>query len=145
MERLAPTALAKFESFLRQNPTLKPLLSFRLSHQAGMLDFGNRVWARSPLPPEPGTLPYFRDGKQRWLKLPPDMFQATQSSMPSEMGILMRIAKFPADTLRAGAIMVPEFALGRNPARDVVQAWLFSRFGFSPVKVGKGCRGPHLQ
>ena len=134
VERLAPNALAKFESFLRQNPTLKPLLSFRLSHQAGMLDFGNRVWARSPLPPEPGTLPYFRDGKQRWLKLPPDMFQATQSAMPSEMGILMRIAKFPADTLRAGAIMVPEFALARNPARDVVQAWLFSRFGFSPFK-----------
>ena len=134
VERLAPNALSKFESFLRQNPTLKPLLSFRLSHQAGMLDFGNRVWARSPLPPEPGTLPYFRDGKQRWLKLPPDMYQATQSAMPSEMGILMRIAKFPADTLRAGAIMVPEFALARNPARDVVQAWLFSRFGFSPSK-----------
>jgi hypothetical protein len=141
VERLAPTALAKFEGFLRQNPTLKPLLSFRLSHQAGMLDFANRVWARSPLPPEPGTIPYFRDGKQRWLKLPPDLYQATQSAMPSEMGILMRIAKFPADTLRAGAILVPEFALARNPARDVVQAWLFSRFGFNPFKWVRDAAG----
>jgi hypothetical protein len=141
VERLAPTALAKFEGFLRQNPTLKPLLSFRLSHQAGMLDFANRVWARSPLPPEPGTIPYFRDGKQRWLKLPPDLYQATQSAMPSEMGVFMRIAKFPADTLRAGAILVPEFALARNPARDVVQAWLFSRFGFNPFKWVRDAAG----
>lgn len=134
VERLAPTALAVFEGFLKQNPKLTPLLSFRLSHQAGMMDFTNRIWARSPLPPEPGTIPYFRDGSQRWLKLPPDMYQAVQSAMPSELGILMRIAKWPADTLRAGAILVPEFALGRNPARDIVQAWLFSRFGFNPFK-----------
>ncbi|MBM4273675.1 MAG: hypothetical protein FJ134_04315 [Deltaproteobacteria bacterium] len=134
VERLAPTALAAFEGFLKWNPKLTPLLSFRLSHQAGMMDFTNRIWARSPLPPEPGTIPYFRDGSQRWLKLPPDMYQATQSAMSAEMGILLRIAKWPADTLRAGAILAPEFALGRNPARDIVQAWLFSRFGFNPFK-----------
>jgi hypothetical protein len=134
VERLAPNALAKFEGYLRQNDKLRPLLTFKLSHQAGMLEAMNRVWARSPLPPEPGTIPYYRDGKQLWLKVPPDIFQATQSMMPSEIGILLKVAKAPADLLRAGAIMTPEFALARNPARDIIQAYLFSRFGFNPLK-----------
>jgi len=134
VERLAPNALAKFEGYLRQNDKLRPLLGFKLSHQAGMLEAMNRVWARSPLPPEPGTIPYYRDGKQRWLKVPPDIFQATQSMMPSEIGILLKVAKAPADLLRAGAVMTPEFGLARNPFRDVVQAYLFSRFGFNPLK-----------
>jgi len=131
VERLAPDALKLFENYLKTEEKLKPLLNFRLSHQSGMMDFLNTIWVRDPRPPEPLTLPYFRDGKQRWLKLPPDMFQATINAMPGEMGILMRIASFPAKTLRAGAILVPEFAVARNPVRDVVQSWLFSRFGFS--------------
>ncbi|MDI6752786.1 MAG: strawberry notch C-terminal domain-containing protein [Thermodesulfobacteriota bacterium] len=134
VERLAPNALAKFEGYLRQNDKLKPLLNFKLSHQTGVLEAINRVWARSPLPPEPGTIPYYRDGKQLWLKVPPDIFQATQSMMPSEIGILLKVAKAPADLLRAGAVLTPEFALARNPFRDVIQAYLFSRFGFNPLK-----------
>jgi hypothetical protein len=90
--------------------------------------------AFSPLPPEEGTVPYYRDGKLRWLKLPPDMFKATQNMMPEDIGLLLSWAKKPADLLRAGAVTTPEFGLVTNPLRDIVQAWLFSRFGFSPLK-----------
>ncbi|MDI6854385.1 MAG: strawberry notch family protein [Deltaproteobacteria bacterium] len=131
---IAPETTAAFEKFLNQHARLKPLLTFKPSAQAGLLDFQNRVWARSPLPPEPGCVPYYRDGQRRWLKLPPDLHQAARNLMPSETGILMQLARVPADLLRSGAILVPEFSLGRNPIRDIIQAWIFSRFGFSPFK-----------
>lgn len=131
---VAPETTAVFEQFLNQHDLLRPLLTFRPSARAGLMDFQNRVWARSPLPPEPGCVPYYRDGKRRWLKLPPDLYAAAQNLMPAEMGILMQIARIPADMLRSGAILVPEFSLGRNPIRDIIQAWIFSRFGFNPLK-----------
>ncbi len=131
---VAPETTQAFEKFLNQHARLKPLLTFRPSAQAGLLDFQNRVWARSPLPPEEGCVPYYRDGKRRWLKLPPDLYHAAQNLMPAEMGILMQIARIPADALKSGAVLVPEFSLGRNPVRDIIQAWIFSRFGFNPFK-----------
>ncbi|MDI6854804.1 MAG: strawberry notch family protein [Deltaproteobacteria bacterium] len=131
---IAPETTEVFEKFLNQHARLKPLLTFKPSAQAGLLDFQNRVWARSPLPPEEGCVPYYRDGRRRWLKLPPDLYHAAQNLMPAEMGMLMRLARIPADMLKSGAILVPEFSLGRNPVRDIIQAWIFSRFGFSISK-----------
>ncbi|MCL6622925.1 MAG: hypothetical protein K6T55_12625, partial [Syntrophobacterales bacterium] len=131
---VAPETTAVFEKLLNQDPRLKPLLTFKPTAQARLLEFQNRVWARSPLPPEPGCVPYYRDGHRRWLKLPPDLYHAAQNLMPSEMGILMQLARIPADLLKSGAILVPEFSLGRNPVRDIIQAWIFSRFGFNPLK-----------
>lgn len=93
-----------------------------------------KTWAWSQLPPEAGTVPYYRDGKLRWLKLPPDMFKATQNMMPQDIGLLLSWAKKPADLLRAGAVTTPEFGLVTNPIRDIIQSWVFSRFGFSPLK-----------
>ncbi|MEW6385894.1 MAG: strawberry notch-like NTP hydrolase domain-containing protein [Thermodesulfobacteriota bacterium] len=130
---LAPNATAVFEKFLQGNEELKPLLDFKPTAQRQLREFYHKIWVRSPLPPEPGCLPYYRDGLMRWLKVPPDLYQAAVNMMPGDIGILMRVAKLPADTLRAGAILVPEFSLGRNPVRDIMQAWLFSRFGFNPA------------
>jgi hypothetical protein len=134
VERLAPRALIVFENFLRGNPRLTPLLNFRLSHQSGVMEFQNRIWARSPFPPEPGTVPYFREGRQRWLKLPADMYEVLQNATPAEAGIILQVARWPAKTLHAGAILNPEFVIGRNPPRDVVQRMLLSSFGFSPLQ-----------
>lgn len=111
---LAPNAVSEFEAFLRKNG-LDDLIKFKPSHRLGVMEFQNKVWARSPLPPEPGTVPYFRGGKQRWLKLPPDMFKATQSMMPEDIGLFLSIAKMPADWLRAGSVTTPEFGLFTNP------------------------------
>uniref|UniRef100_A0A7C3V4J5 Large polyvalent protein associated domain-containing protein n=1 Tax=Desulfobacca acetoxidans TaxID=60893 RepID=A0A7C3V4J5_9BACT len=113
---------------------VKSQLKQEIDQQAGLMPFEAKFWARSPLPPEPGCVPYYRDGVRRWLKLPPDLYNAAQNFTPAEMGMLMQIARVPADLLRSGAILVPEFSLGRNPVRDMIQAWVFSRFGFNPFK-----------
>ena len=129
----APHTTLAFENWLHETPELKPLLDFQPTAQRHLRQFETELWARSPFPPEVGTLPYYRDGVLRWLKVPPEIYNAAVNLMPSELGILMRVAKLPADLLRAGAVLTPEFA-GRNFVRDVVQAWLFSDFGFNPLK-----------
>ena len=130
--RTAPQTTAKFEEFLKSRPELHPILEFAPTARPDLRAFYTKVWVRSPLPPEPGTLPYYRNGVLRWLKVPPDIYNAAVNMMPSELGIFMRIAKFPADLLRAGAVLNPEF-IARNPVRDIIQAWLFSSFGFNPL------------
>jgi len=130
--RTAPQTTAKFEEFLRSKPELQPLLEFAPTARPALRDFYTKLWVRSPFPPEPGTLPYYRDGVLRWLKVPPDIYNAAVNMMPSEVGVLMKIAKFPADLLRTGAVLNPEF-ISRNPVRDIIQAWLFSSFGFNPL------------
>lgn len=131
--RTAPQATAKFEQFLESKPELAPILRFRPTARPNLRAFYAKVWVRSPFPPEPGCLPYYRDGVQRWLKVPPDIYNAAVNMMPSEIGILMKVAKYPADILRTGAVLNPEF-ISRNPVRDIIQAWLFSSFGFNPLK-----------
>ena len=91
-------------------------------------------YAFSQLPPEPGAIPFYKDGKRTWLKLPPDLHGMMQNLLPEDLGLLMRILKIPADILRTGAVTTPEFGLIKNPLRDLVQAWLFNRAGFSPAK-----------
>lgn len=90
--------------------------------------------AFSPLPPEKGAIPFYQDGKRSWLKLPPDLYGMTQNLMPEDLGLLMWVLKWPADVLRTGAVTTPEFGLVKNPMRDLIQAWLFNRAGFSPQK-----------
>jgi hypothetical protein len=91
-------------------------------------------YAFSQLPPEPGAIPFYKDGKRTWLKLPPDLHGMMQNLLPEDLGLLMRVLKWPADVLRTGAVTTPEFGLIKNPLRDLVQAWLFNRAGFSPAK-----------
>jgi proteasome lid subunit RPN8/RPN11 len=131
-QRTAPQTTAKFEEFLRSKPELQPLLEFAPTARPALMDFYTKLWVRSPFPPEPGTLPYYRQGVLRWLKVPPDIYNAAVNMMPSEVGLLMRMAKLPADLLRTGAVLNPEF-ISRNPVRDIIQAWIFSSFGFNPL------------
>jgi hypothetical protein len=93
-----------------------------------------KTWAWSQFPPEKGAVPFYKDGKPGWLKLPPDLYRMTQNLMPEDLGLLMRVLKWPADVLRTGAVTTPEFGLVKNPLRDLIQAWLFNRAGFSPYK-----------
>ena len=55
-----------------------------------------------------------------------------------DMGLIVKILGVPTRTLRAGAILSPEF-IGRNPIRDQMSAFVFSRYGYVPgVDLVKG-------
>lgn len=76
---------------------------------------------------------YVREnGKQVHYEVQPDVYKAIMSLDKESSNFLIKILQKPASVLRAGATLTPEFSF-RNPARDVVQAFITSKSGFNPL------------
>ena len=73
----------------------------------------------------------YRDGKREIWSLPPDVARVFNSLDRSTVGLLVNLLALPAKTLRAGAILNPEFT-GRNVFRDTIFAAISSKSGFVP-------------
>jgi len=71
-------------------------------------------------------------GKIKLFHVDPVLFSAMDSFTPRESGHLMKLMQTPARLLRAGATLAPEFSF-RNPLRDTMTAFMFSRNNFIPV------------
>ena len=76
-----------------------------------------------------GTFNVFRDGKREVWRTDPEVAKAFEDA--NNANALLRILGAPARTLRAGAILTPEFVL-RNPIRDQFTAFVYSKAGFRP-------------
>lgn len=73
---------------------------------------------------------YF-DGKPKYYEVTPDLFEMwTKGIAPYTAGLLTKILRIPARTLRAGAILNPRFML-KNVVRDTWGSWLFTKYGKS--------------
>jgi len=79
----------------------------------------------------------YENGKPILNKIDPEIGKALQTLDRSSVGIATRILSFPAKTLRAGAILSPEFWM-RNPPRDWFSAFVYSKYGFTPWDFFKG-------
>ena len=75
----------------------------------------------------------FRNGKREMYEVEPTLYKAMTALDTQSMGMVMRMLSFPAKVLRAGATLTPEFSLARNPLRDMVTAFVYSKYGFIPV------------
>ncbi|KKN22520.1 hypothetical protein LCGC14_0914180, partial [marine sediment metagenome] len=63
------------------------------------------------------------------------------NTTPSDMGIIGTILSAPAKWLRAGALLSPDFMV-RNPARDQLTAFVYSKYGYLPgIDFTKGVAG----
>lgn len=130
---LAPTVTKAFETFCSKHKELKPILDIDLSGQVNLVPFEATIFTRSPFAPEKDTIMTLEDGKPTYFKVPHDVFVSMENFNNKEMGFLVKVIGAPARLLRAGATMTFEFALGRNPIRDVMSAWVYghrSGFGF---------------
>ena len=88
--------------------------------------------------PDKNTIMVFENGKRKFYQVPEDVFKAVSGMMESDVGAIMKVLAFPARTLRAGATLTPEF-MGRNPLRDQLTAFVFSKYGYVPgVDLAKG-------
>ena len=88
--------------------------------------------------PDKNTIMVFENGKRKFYQVPEDVFKAVSGMMESDVGAIMKVLAFPARTLRAGATLTPEF-MGRNPLRDQMTAFVFSKYGYVPgVDLAKG-------
>ena len=69
--------------------------------------------------------------KQKTFQVEPRLFQTLQGLNVEDLGLMVKIASFPAKLLRAGATLTPDFSI-RNPLRDQWTAFIYSKYGFVP-------------
>lgn len=136
---MAPSVAAAFERFCNEHEELKPVLDIDLSGQAELVPFEATIFTKSPFAPEKDTIMTLEDGKPTYFKVPHDVYLSMENFNYKEMSFLVKVIGAPARLLRAGATMTFEFALGRNPIRDVMSAWVYGhRSGFGFRHWGKG-------
>lgn len=77
-------------------------------------------------------------GQRRNYELDADLYKALGGLETEDLGTLIKILAMPARWLRAGATLSPEF-LGRNPFRDQLTAFFYSKHGYKPfIDLGRG-------
>ena len=123
---MAPLAVAKFESFIKTRPTLLPLLAIRPSMRQGVAEFEAKVWVESQAPPDPHAILHFEDGMPVWIKVPPEIHRALKNLTPAEQSLVIQFMAIPANMLRKGAVLNPEFSM-KNVPRDLVMAKAFNK------------------
>jgi len=74
---------------------------------------------------------YYEDGKRKFMEVSPQLFTAMTGMQEATSNLLVKILAFPAQTLRVGATITPEF-MSRNFFRDQFTAAIQSNIGFRP-------------
>ena len=81
--------------------------------------------------PSANTIAHFENGVRTLYEVPADIAGAIKALDRTEINMLWKVLAKPAQLLRAGATLSPEF-IGRNPLRDQFSAWIFSKYGYVP-------------
>lgn len=100
------------------------------------------VYRRQPIQKGDETFPVFINGeKQNWTA-PRDLLNVLQQLGPYELQGVAKasvgVLRHFASMLRAGTTSTLEFALGRNPAFDQIDAMINSRAGYTPLDFFRG-------
>ena len=90
------------------------------------------VFRKDAFRPRPDEIRLFNNGKAEDYKVDPRVANALDGMDQETFGLLTRIAAVPARTLRAGAVLAPEFGI-RNIIRDQFSAFIQSKHGYVPV------------
>jgi N12 class adenine-specific DNA methylase len=82
--------------------------------------------------PNSDEIALFRNGKRKIYKVGKELAEAVNALDRDTLNLVTRMLSVPARTLRAGAVLAPEF-IARNPVRDQFTALAFSDHGYLPV------------
>lgn len=85
---------------------------------------------RTPL--RPNEIAVFENGKRTVYEVDPDVASAFKAMDAETANLFVKLIAIPAQTLRAGAILSPDF-MARNALRDQLSAFIFSNGGYFPV------------
>lgn len=78
------------------------------------------------------TFNVWENGNKTTYETTPELVQTMRMLDKEQSNMLAKILSYPANWLRAGATLSPEFIL-RNPVRDMIGASIYSKHGFIPV------------
>lgn len=71
------------------------------------------------------------NGQKRFFDVDPDLYKGLLILEKQDLGLFGKFFGAPARWLRAGAILAPDFMV-KNPIRDQLTAFTYSRYGFLP-------------
>lgn len=78
------------------------------------------------------TFNVWENGEKVTYETTPELIQTMRMLDKDQSNMVVKILSYPANWLRAGATLSPEFIL-RNPVRDMIGASIYSKHGFIPV------------
>ncbi len=127
-ETIKETITEKVERVVTQveKTVYEPELNIRLPSKAAEIFRA----IREPL--RPNEIAVFENGKRNVYSLDRDTAAAFKSLDAETANLFVKIIAIPAKTLRAGAILSPDF-MARNAIRDQLTAGLLSKSGYYPV------------
>jgi hypothetical protein len=96
-------------------------------------EFMNKVNPKTTNVPKEELLTFRRDGKLETWNVGKDLVDAFKTLDQQGSNMLMNYLGAPARTLRAGAILIPDFAVP-NFFRDTIQASFLNKVGFVPIQ-----------
>ena len=96
-------------------------------------EFMNKVNPKKTNLPKEELLTFRRDGKLETWSVGKDLVNAFKTLDQQGANMLMNYLGIPARTLRAGAILIPDFAVP-NFFRDTMQASFLNKVGFIPIQ-----------
>lgn len=73
------------------------------------------------------------EGHQKFYQVEPELYKAMEAIDREHVSTIIKFLAYPAKWLRAGAVLSPDFWAYKNPWRDTMTAFTYSRFGFIPI------------
>ena len=78
------------------------------------------------------TFNVWENGEKVTYETTPELIETMRMLDKEQSSMIMKVLSYPANWLRAGATLSPEFIL-RNPVRDMIGAAIYSKHGFIPI------------
>lgn len=78
------------------------------------------------------TFNVWENGEKVTYETTPELIETMRMLDKEKSNMLVKLFSYPANWLRAGATLSPEFIL-RNPVRDMIGASIYSKHGFIPI------------
>ena len=108
-----------------------------LKDPSGLLDL---LHAAASPPEDTGTIGVFRNGVRHAYEVDPDIARAWKGLDAQSAGLMEKVLRPFASTLRAGAVLTPDFAL-RHTIRDFLYAVATSPGLYTPADMARGFMG----
>ena len=101
-------------------------------------DEGLIIFRPNAFYPKEDVISVWQNGKRKLFRVHPDIAKVFKALDVESVNFLTKVFSIPAHTLRAGAVLSPEF-IARNPIRDLFASFVYNVSGiYTPINTIKG-------
>jgi len=90
------------------------------------------IFRPSVFTPKDNTVSVLIKGKKHFYQTTPEIYNALMATNRESANMIINFLSYPTKWLRAGATLNPDFFIAKNPIRDQLTAFVYSKYGFIP-------------